>query len=401
MTPWLVVVGLGEDGLDGLSPVARALVADAELLVGGQRHLALIANGRAERMPWASPLSATIDAIAAHRDRRVVVLASGDPMFYGVGVTLARRFARAEMSIIPAPGAISLACAWLGWPQAEIEAVTLHGRPLELLNLHLQPGLRLVALSEDGGTPALVARHLAAQGFGPSRLIVLEHLGGPAERVYDGVAATWPHPRAADLNTIALELAAAPGTRASARVPGLPDQAFRHDGQLTKREVRAATLAALQPMAGQRLWDVGAGCGSVAIEWMRAARGASAYAIERTAGRRHLIADNAASLGVPELAIVAGAAPAALAGLPAPDAVFIGGGLSESGLIEACWRALKPGGRLVANAVTVEGEGVLARWRAEAGGALVRIAVQRAEPVGPRLGWRALMPVTQLAAVKP
>lgn len=401
MTPWLAIVGVGEDGLDGLGPTARALIADAEVLVGGERHLALVPSGGTERMTWASPLRLTVDGIAARRGRRVVVLASGDPMFYGVGVTLARRFPSTETTVVPAPGAVSLICARLGWPVAEVEVATLHGRPMELLNLHLQHGLKLVVLSEDGDTPAAVARHLTAQGFGPSAMTVLEHLGGAREGRRAGIAESWTHPRAADLNTIALLLAAAPGIASRPRLPGLPDDAFRHDGQLTKREVRAATLAALQPMAGHRLWDVGAGCGSIAVEWLRSARGANAHAIEHKAERRQLIAANAATLGVPGLAIVAGTAPAALADLPRPDAVFIGGGLSAAGMFEACWQALNPAGRLVANAVTVEGESMLAHWRTATGGTLTRIAVQRAEPVGPHLGWRALMPVTQLAAVKP
>ncbi|MBM3570849.1 MAG: precorrin-6y C5,15-methyltransferase (decarboxylating) subunit CbiE [Alphaproteobacteria bacterium] len=400
MTPWLAIVGLGDDGLDGLTPSARALIADAELLVGGERHLNLIPNGKAARMRWTSPLSGTVDAIDQHRGRRVVVLASGDPMFYGIGVTLTRRFAPADLTIIPAPGAFGLACARLGWAEAEVETLTLHGRPLDLLNLHCQPGLRLVVLSENGDTPAAIAQHLAALGFGPSRITVLEHLGGPVERIYDGTADNWPHGRAADLNTVAIDMRAGPTARISSRVPGLADDVFRHDGQITKREVRAATLAALQPMTGQRLWDVGAGCGSVAIEWLRAARGASAHAIESEANRRALIAANAASLGVPMLAMVTGQAPSALAGLPAPDAIFVGGGLATPGLFEACWPALKSGGRLVANAVTLDGESQLAAWRERCGGRLVRIAVQRAEPIGSKLGWRALAPVTQLIAVK-
>jgi precorrin-6Y C5,15-methyltransferase (decarboxylating) len=400
MTPWLSVVGLGEDGLAGIGPIARALIADAELLIGGERHLALVPSAGKERMTWASPLRLTVDAIAARRGRRVVVLASGDPMHYGVGVTLARRFAHAEMTVIPAPGAVSLACARMGWPLADVETATLHGRPIELLNLYLQPGLRLIVLSADGDTPAAVARHLTARGFGPSSVTVLEHLGGPSESSRESIAESWPHSRVADLNTMAISLAAAPGAAILPRLPGLPDDAFRHDGQLTKREVRAATLAALQPIAGQRLWDVGAGCGSIAIEWLRAARGTNAHAIEHNAERRQLIAVNATALGVPGLTIVAGMAPAVFADLPKPDAIFVGGGLGVEGMFETCWQALNPGGRLVANAVTVEGESALARWRAATGGTLVRIAIQRAEPVGPHLGWRALMPVTQLAAVK-
>lgn len=399
-TPWLAIVGIGEDGLDGLTPAARTLVDTAEVLVGGTRHLDMVPNGAAERMTWATPLSDTVDAIAAHRGRRVTVLATGDPMSYGIGVTLARRWPAAEMTILPAVGAFSLASARLGWPLAETATITLHGRPLETLNLHLAPGARILALSDSGATPAEVAALLCRQGYGPSRITVLEHIGGPRERLVEGRADAWDEPRGADLNTVAIACVAGQETAILGRVPGLPDDAFVHDGQLTKRETRAATLAALIPLPGQMLWDVGAGAGSVAIEWLRGAPASAAVAIERRPARVDMIARNAANLGTPNLKIVHGEAPAALADLPAPDAVFVGGGVNTPGLVEACWAALAAGGRLVANAVTMEGEAALVRWHGELGGAMTRIAVSRLQPVGPYHGWKPLMTVTQLAVHK-
>ena len=395
MTPWLAIVGLGEDGLAGLSPAARALIDGAETLIGGARHFALIPPGDAERLTWATPLARTVEAIAARRGRRVVVLATGDPMWFGIGVTLARRFARAELTILPHVSAFTLAASRLGWPLGECVCLTVHGRPLDPLAVHLAPGARLLVLSEDGATPQAIAAWLTERGWGPSALVVLERMGGQAERRVDGTAGTWAAPRLDDLNTLAIECRPAPDARILPRTAGLPDDAFAHDGQLTKREIRAATLAALAPLPGQTLWDVGAGCGSIAIEWMRAAPGAAAVAIEREPARIDLIARNAATLGVPLLAIVRGEAPAALDGLKPPDAVFVGGGLGAAGLIERCRAALRPRGRLVVNAVTVEGETALVAAHARFGGAMTRIAVSRLEPVGALHGWRPLMPVTQ------
>jgi precorrin-6Y C5,15-methyltransferase (decarboxylating) len=400
MTPWLSIVGIGEDGLAGLSPAARALIDAAGTLVGGLRHLALVPGGTAERLAWKTPLSLTLDDIAARRGTRVCVLASGDPMWFGIGVTLARRFAREETTIVPHPGAFSLAAARLGWPLADCTCLTVHGRSLDLVAPHLAPEARLLVLSEDGDTPWQLAQWLTRRGWGSSRLSVLARMDGPQESRVDGVARGWDARRSDDLNTIAIACVADPGTRALATIPGLPDDAFAHDGQLTKREIRAATLAALAPLPGQLLWDVGAGCGSIAIEWMRAAPRAAAIAIERDPARLDLIARNASTLGVPRLVPVAGTAPAALAGLAAPDAIFIGGGISQPGLVEACWEALRPGGRIVANVVTIEGETVLAAWHAKLGGAMTRLAVSRLEPVGPYHGWRALMPVTQWSIAK-
>jgi precorrin-6Y C5,15-methyltransferase (decarboxylating) len=401
VSPWLHVVGLGDDGLAGMAAAARTLVERADLLVGGERHLALVERAGAERLAWESPLSRTVERIAERRGRPVVVLGSGDPLWYGIGVTLARRFPPGEIRVLPHVGAFSLAAARMLWPLAECETLTLHGRPAERVLLHVAPGARLLILSADGTTPARVAELLARSGWGPSAMTVLEHLDGVQERRRQALAQDWDDERCADLNTIAVQCRAAPGARILPRTPGLPDEAFEHDGQLTKREIRAATLAALAPLPGEVLWDVGAGCGSVAIEWLRAARGTRAHAVERSRERCRIIAVNAAELGVPELAIVEGTAPAPLGGLPPPDAVFIGGGVSEPGVLDAAWDALRPGGRLVANAVTLEGEAALVGRYARIGGTLTRIAVSRAAAIGGRTGWRPLMPVTQYAAVKP
>lgn len=402
MAPWLSIVGVGEDGLDALSPAARALIAQAEVLVGGDRHLAMLPpDDSRERIPWPSPLAALVATIDALKPRRVCVLATGDPFCFGIGTTLARRIPLDEMVVVPAASIRTLVCSRLGWPAHTTQLLTLHGRPLALLEPYLQPGSRLIVLSENASTPAAVAARLAERGFGPSRMTVLERMGGGAERRLDGRADGWTHPEGADLNTIAVAVAAGPDARPLTTVPGLPDDAFRHDGQLTKREVRAVTLAALAPHPGELLWDVGAGCGSVAIEWLRADPLNRAVAIEPKPARRALIAANAERLGTPSLRIVDGRAPDALAGLQAPDAVFVGGGASMPGVIEACWAALRPGGRLVANTVTLESEAVLLARRAGLGGELVRLSVERAEPVGPYHGWRPLMPVTQWRISKP
>lgn len=392
---WLSVVGIGEDGLDGVSKAGRRLIDAAGLLAGGERHLALIPDDGRDRLPWPSPFSAGLERLLSNRGRRVCVLASGDPMSYGIGATLARRIPPAEMIVVPAPGAFDLACARMGWARAEVETLTLHGRPLALLQAYLQPGARLLILSENGTTPAAVAGVLASRGYGQSRITVLERMGGPQERRRD-----WDEPDIAGLNTLAVECIADPGAPLLPRSPGLPDEAFHHDGQLTKREVRAATLAALAPVPGQLLWDVGAGCGSIAVEWMRHHPACRAVAVEPRRDRLALIAANAEGLGCPDLMVVEGKAPAALDGLPSPDAVFIGGGVSGSSVFETCWQALHPGGRLVANAVTIEGEQTLTSAYAKLGGSLTRITISRAEPIGPFSGWRPLMPVTQLALLK-
>ena len=395
------IVGLGEDGLDGLSPTARRLVDGAELLVGGARHLALVPDDGRERLEWPTPMTdavATLDARS--RDQRVCVLASGNPLWYGAGSLLIRQLGAGRVHVVPNASAFDLAAARLGWSLADLDTLTLHGRSPARLQAFVQPGARLLALSEDAHTPATVAELLRRRGFGPSRMWVLEHLGGPRERVVEGTADAWSADGLADLNTLAVECVPGPEAQVLPCTPGLPDDAFQHDGQITKREVRAATLAALAPGPGQHLWDLGAGCGSVAVEWMRAARSTTAEAVEPRQDRAALIAENALALGVPGLQIAAGAAPEALAELRAPDAVFVGGGVSAPGVLDAAWRALGRGGRLVVNAVTLEGERALLAWHAANGGELTRLQVARAEPVGPYHGWRPAMAVTQLRAGK-
>jgi len=401
MTPWLSVVGIGEDGLDAISPAARALVAAAATLIGGDRHLAMIPPDGRPRLAWGDNLRQAVGRIEALRGTPVCVLASGDPFDYGIASALARRFAADEMTVVPAPGAFALACARLRWSRPEVETLTLHGRPLALLDLHLRPGARLLILSEDGDTPLAVARHLSERGFGPSPMTVFEHMAGNLERRRDGTAESWDDARVADLNTIALECIAAPGARIVPRVAGLADALYEHDGQLTKREIRAATIAALMPLPGQMLWDVGAGCGSIAIEWLRAEPTAQAVAIERHAGRRAMIAHNALTFGVPRLAVVDGVVPAALAGLPSPDAVFVGGAVAAPGVLEACWTALPPGGRLVANSVSLEAEARLIAFQQEHGGNLLRFAISHADSIGRMTVMRPAMPVFQYVGMKP
>ncbi len=400
MSGWLTVVGLGEDGPDALAPAARALIAQAEVLVGGERHLAMIPDGTARRLTWRRPLTDTMDDIRAAHGRRVVVLATGDPFCFGIGTTLRRAFPDEEIVTIPAPSAFSLARARLGWSADETVGVTLHGRPLETVRAHLAPGQRLLVLSHDGATPAQVAAQLTAVGYGASTLTVFAHMGGADETSMNERADRWREAQVPDLNTIAIECRAEGRVKRFRGAPGLPDRAFENDGQLTKREIRVQTVSALDPRPGALLWDVGAGSGSVAIEWLLSERTANAVAVERDAERCARIARNAAALGVPRLTVQEGAAPEALELLLVPDAVFIGGGLAVGGLIETCWARLAPGGTLVANAVTVAGEAVLADWCARHDGIMVRLSVSRARPVGRHLAWRPLMPVTQLTLVK-
>jgi precorrin-6Y C5,15-methyltransferase (decarboxylating) len=404
MTAWLTIVGIGEDGFEALAPAARAAIEAAECLVGGARHLAMVPQGGARRVPWSSPITDTIAEIRACRPRPVCVIATGDPMWCGVGATLARHVPADEMRVIAQPSALALAAARLGWAEAEIAVVSVHGRPVAPIERHIHPGQRVLVVSEDGSTPGEVARRLRARGFGRSALTVLEHLGGPRERVRQTTAEDYDLDDVRPLNMVAVACVAGAGADIRPCVPGLADDAFVSDGQLSKRETRAVTLARLMPMPDALLWDVGAGSGAVAIEWMRAAPRARAIAIEPKSERRALIRQNAEALGVPDIEIVAGRAPDALAGLAAPDAVFIGGGIGRDGgaaSAELAHAALGGGGRLVANAVTVAGEAALTALQARFGGELTRIAVARAEPLGASLGWRALMPVTQWALVKP
>jgi precorrin-6Y C5,15-methyltransferase (decarboxylating) len=394
---WTVtVVGVGADGWDGLSSRARRAIEEAGVLRGSARQLDLVpASVPADRVPWPSPMAPALDALpTAHPGRRVVVLASGDPMLSGVGSSLARRYGPAAVEVVPHPSSVTLACARLGWAVEETTVVPVVGRPVELVLPHATPGRRLLVLGSDTATPAGVAGALRSAGYGASRLTALARLGGPDERRFTGSAADWPHPRTDPLVVTAVEVVADPGTVPLAPVPGLPDDAYAHDGQLTKRDVRAVTLSRLVPLPGQLLWDVGAGAGSIGIEWMRVHPSCRAVAVESDPVRAARIAGNAARLGVPDLAVVEGRAPEALGGLPRPDAVFVGGGATTPLLLDVCWEVLAPGGRLVVNAVTVQSEAVLADWHARLGGSLTRLSVASAEPVGGFTGWKPAMPVT-------
>jgi len=322
-------------------------------------------------------------------------------MFYGVGASLAHQVPEAEMLVLPAPSSCSLAAARLGWPLQDVTVLSLVARPLAALNAQLFGGVRLLLLSNDGQSPAAVAALLRERGFGASRLSVLEHLGGSAERRIDGTANDWNDPRIADLNVIALECLADPQTPRLSRLGGLPDSAFQHDGQLTKRDVRAIALARLAPTAGELLGYVGAGSGSIGIEWMRAHPSCRALAIEADDGRQQLIEHNRDALGVPGLQLIRGSAPQALIGLERPDAIFIGGGVTREGVLDTCWEQLKPGGRLVANAVTLQSEMTLMSWREQHGGELTRIHIAQAQPLGEFDTWRQALPITLLDLVKP
>jgi precorrin-6B C5,15-methyltransferase / cobalt-precorrin-6B C5,C15-methyltransferase len=403
---WLSIVGIGEDGIEGLTAVARGLVSGAEIVFGGTRHLGLAAaliHGAVQQ--WPSPFERAVAEVLAQRGRQVCVLASGDPYLYGVGAVLARHVEPRETVVVPAPSAFSLAANRLGWPLADCVLVSLHGRELDRVRPHLQPGARVLALTSDGEGPAGLAGLLTGSGFGTSRLTVLEALGGPRERIRATTAAQFDLGMVDPLNTVAIEVAAQDGARVIARVPGLPDAMFEHDGQITKREVRAVTLSWLSPRRGELLWDIGAGAGSVAIEWMLADPSLRAIAIEAQAERAARIRRNAASFGVPGIEIQQGAAPAALAGLPPPDAIFVGGGASDPGVLDAVLAALHSGGRLVVNAATLQTEAILLARFSVLGGELIRIAITRAEPIGSTTSsmniWRPALPLTQWRWMKP
>jgi precorrin-6Y C5,15-methyltransferase (decarboxylating) len=398
---WLSIVGIGEDGLKGLTPAARALIDGAEILIGGERHLAMVETAGRQTLVWPKPLCSSIPEIERYRGRKVCVLATGDPMHFGVGATLARHIPIEETTIAPHLSAFTLACARLGWSMADVDCLTLHGRPPALLRACIHPKAKLLVLTGDGAMPARIAALLREAGYGASRMVVLERMGGGDENRIEGRAHAWGDKRVADFHTVAIECVADPGAPRRPRLPGLSDDAFHHDGQLTKREIRCLTLSALAPAPGELLWDIGAGCGSIAIEWMRAHPRNRAVAIERKAARRDRIADNAAALGAPGLDIVHGEAPAAFASLDAPDAAFIGGGLSDRAMLPACWEALPPGGRLVANAVTVGGEKALFDWDEDHPGELRRIAITHAAPRSSHGIWRPLAPVTQYVGIKP
>lgn len=402
MDRWLSIVGIGEDGLAGLSSAAIAAIESAELVLGGARHLELARPAiKGEAQAWRSPFSDSIAEVLAQKGRRVCVLASGDPFHHGAGVTLARHVDPGQMQVFPAPSSFSLAAARLGWAIEEIACLSLHGRPLDLIRPHLHPGARILALTSDEHGPAALAALLTEAGFGRSIITVLEALGGPHEKVRAQLAEGFALTDIDRLNLCAISVMPLPGARILPLTPGIDDGLFEHDGQITKSDVRALTLAALAPRRGELLWDIGAGAGSIAIAWMLADPSLAAIAIEADADRAARIGRNAGAFGVPGLRVVEGHAPEALAGLDAPHAIFVGGGGSEPGVMEAAMSALRPGGRLVANAVTLEMEHMLLHLHQTHGGALTSIAIARAAPIGSMQGWRPSMPVIQWRWTKP
>jgi len=398
MKPWLHIVGIGEDGMAGLTAATRAVVEAAEVIVGGDRHHVLSGAVTTRRLSWPSPFSDLVDQLKALRGQRVVVLATGDPLWFSVGARIGRSIDPGEIVYHPQVGAFQMAAARMGWSMADLETLTVHGRPVEQMIAFIQPDQRLLILTTGAATPTQIAQFLDARGFGQSRMTVFANMGGPEEVRFDGVAQSWAHVVPA-FNTLAVECIAAPDAALLPRVPGLSDDLFQHDGTMTKQEVRAVTLAKLMPMRGALLWDVGCGCGSVAVEWMRGARYARAIGIEPRGDRRLMAAENALALGVPKLELIEGTAPDALAGLPAPDAIFIGGGLSED-VLDACLRHLRPLGRLVVNAVTLKSEALLLERYHKNGGSLVKLQAERAERFGPVTGWAPMRRVTQYALIK-
>jgi precorrin-6B C5,15-methyltransferase / cobalt-precorrin-6B C5,C15-methyltransferase len=394
---WLHIVGIGENGMEGLLPATRTIVEAAEVLIGGERHHALTPNSLAERISWPSPFDALIETIKAQKGRRIVVLVTGDPLWYSAGARIAREIPAAEITFHPQLSAYQWAAARLGWSLADCETLTIHGRAETQIVAAFAPCARLLILTKDKTSPAAVAKLLVERGYGASQMTVLAALGGPDEQRFDGVAENWAH-EVPDFHTLAVECLAGPNAQILPRT-GLPDSCFTHDGKLTKQAVRSVTLAKLVPHRGAILWDVGAGSGAIGIEWMRAAPEAIAYGLEPRAERRAVAAQNALALGAPKLASIDGGAPAGFASLPTPNAVFFGGGISMEA-IELAMTALAPLGRLVANAVTLESEAVLLGAFAKHKGTLQRISVETADPVGPFHGWRPSMPVTQWHWVK-
>ena len=400
--PWLSIVGIGEDGVDGLGLVPRQLISQAEVVFGGKRHLKLAASIiRGAARPWPTPFAGAADEVLALRGRSICVLASGDPMLHGVGALLAQRLSLNEMRIMPAPSAFSLAAARLGWSLPEVALVSLHAGPIDLVRPHLQPNARILALTSDAEGPRALARLLADLGFGASRLTVLEALGGPRERILSTTAAAFDLNDTDPLNVIGIDVIAGPEARVITCATGLADDMFEHDGQITKREHRAVTLSSLAPRRGELLWDIGAGAGSIAIEWLLRGPSMRAIAIEARPDRAARIRRNAQSLGVPKLEVVEGKAPAACADLSDPDAVFIGGGVGDAGVLDTAIARLRHGGRLVVNAVTLASEALLLTRHALLGGELTRLSIARVDMIGGRHAWRPARPLTQWVWVKP
>lgn len=419
MTEWLHIIGFGEGDPLPTLPHAQTILGPTRAierlsqrtspLAGEVAQLEPKARSEARRggatstilQPWRSPkLESMIAQTLEHRGTPTILLASGDPLWFGFGATLTRHLSPTEYRVTPHASSFQYAAARQRWPLQNIVTLSLHARPAELLHPHIAPGNRILALTTDATTAPHVARLLVERGYPRSMLTILENLGGPTERVTHAEALGFSLP-IGDFYVLAIDCVADHGTSILSAVPGLPDDAFLNDGQLTKREVRAATLARLAPYPGALLWDVGAGCGSIGIEWTRAARDAQAIAFEREGERLQMIAVNAANLGTPGLRIESGDAPDSLVGMPTPDAIFLGGAVADEALFHSCWTALRPGGRFVANAVTLDAEQALYARQSRLGGELVRIDIAGLDAIGSQRVLRPRLPVTQWSVTKP
>ena len=389
--PWLTIIGLGENGPEGLTDASRKALSEAEIIMGPPRHLSLLPETGAARVEWPVPFADGVQHLLTLRGRRVVVLASGDPFWFGAGTVLARYFAPTEWSAHPGPSVFSLAAAKLGWGIEGVTCLGLHAAPLSRLRPHLAHGVRLIVTLRDGAAVGDLAAYLVATGFGSTQMDVLSALGGPRER-HVTLRADEPVPEGI-AHPVCVALTCGEGP-ALPRTSGKPDEIFETDGQLTKRPVRALTLSALAPRPYERLWDIGGGTGTIAIEWLLSDRTVTATTIEQSPERAARIARNATDLGVERLQVVTGTAPAALDGLPDPDVVFVGGGLSDT-LLEVLQTRLRAGTRLVCNAVTLESEATLTRWHGKLGGDLMRIELAHARALGSLTGWKSAYPVVQ------
>ncbi|WP_255564944.1 precorrin-6y C5,15-methyltransferase (decarboxylating) subunit CbiE [Methylovirgula sp. HY1] len=395
---WLTLIGMGEDGRDGLSPAADRLIGQARFIIGGARHLALLGPVDAKTMEWPTPFEGGLKEILGRRGTPVCVLASGDPFLYGVGSLVAAHVPADEMICLPAVSSLSLAAARLGWALQACEIVSLHGRPFARIVPHLRPKAKLLVISWDGTTPGKLAQLLKERRLGRSRMIILEALGGPREKISETRAENFEAHDIDSLNLIALEIEADHDAVCIPLTSGLPDEWFEHDGQITKRDIRALTLSALAPWPGACLWDIGAGSGSIGIEWMLAHPRNRAVAVEAREDRAARILRNAAALGTPDLAVTIGRAPEIFAQLPQPDAIFIGGGGAE--VIDAAYAILRSGGNLVVNAVTLETQSVLAERHARHGGRLTMIDIAQADPLAGFRVWHRARPIVQWALRK-
>lgn len=401
MNKWLTIIGIGEDGWEGLSAKAQEAANSAEIIIGSTRTLNMLPVGDARHMLWPQPFSAVVELLKPLRGQKTVLLAAGDPMNFGAARKVLTFVDFAEVTIIPHLSSFSLAASRIGWSLPDCDCFTIHGRPAANVEAFIQPEARLLMLTEDETSIAEVCRRLIQRGFEKSSVTVLENLGGGSERTTSFVADTNPQLGWSPLNVIAVHCKASDDAKIWSRVSGLADEAFQHDGKITKREVRAAALAALAPAPDQILWDIGAGSGAIGIEWMRSTRGCEAYAIEPLQDRRAMIAANADALGTPRLKIIAGKAPEALRDLPTPHAIFIGGGIDHHGVFEAAWAALSKRGNLVANTVTLEGDRQLITLQEQHGGDLVRMDVSTLTHVGDMRAMRPRMSVLQWRVTKP